>query len=46
MYRVYEDFMMKKIIKEVKTRKEAQTIKKQFPKHSEVWIEKVEEKKA
>lgn len=46
MYRVYEDFMMKKIINEVKTRKEAQAIKKQFPKHSEVWIEKVEEKKA
>lgn len=39
VYLVYEDFIMKKIRRVCRTRKEAQKIKGQYLPHSEVWIE-------
>ncbi len=41
VYVVYEDFIMNKAIRACRTHREAQALRKQFPSHSEVWIEKI-----
>lgn len=41
VYIVFEDFFMHKLLRAYRTRKEAQALRKQFPSHSEVWIEKI-----
>jgi hypothetical protein len=42
MYNCYEDFVQKKIVKTCSMLKEARAWRKAYPKHSEVWIEKID----